>query len=142
MWILDWLPSWIFTLITLIGIGGFLVTEFLNNLPFVVTYLKPIRVGSIIALVVGIYMMGGAANQEKWEARVKELEAKVAVAEEQSKTANVELASAVKEKKEAVKQAQTVIQTRIVQVKEKLDAECKVSPEAIEILNKAAELPK
>lgn len=142
MWILDWLPSWIFTLITVVSLGAFLVTEFLNNLPFVTQYFKAIRIGAIVGLVIGLYMMGGSANQEKWEARVKELEAKIAVAEEQSKTANAELASAVKEKKQAVKQAQTAIQTRIVEVREKLDAECKVSPEAIELLNKAAEMPK
>ena len=139
MWILDFLPSWIFTLITLLSLGAFLVTEFLNNLPFVATYLKAIRIGSIVGLVIGLYMMGGSANQEKWEARVKELEAKVAIAEQQSKTANAEIASKVKENKQLVKQQQIIVQEKIVRVAEKLDAECKVPAEAIAILNEAAE---
>lgn len=142
MWILDFLPSWIFTLVTVIGLGAFLVTEFLNNIPFVSTYLKAIRVGAIVALVVGLYMMGGAANQEKWEARVKELEAKVAVAEEQSKTANAQLDSSIKEKKNLVKQNQIIIQEKIVKVKEQIDSQCVVSPEAIRLLNEAAEAVK
>lgn len=142
MWILDWLPSWIFTLITVAGLGAFLVTEFLNNIPFVSQYLKAIRIGAIVALVVGLYMMGGAANQEKWEARVKELEAKVAVAEQQSKTANAELTSAVKEKKLMIKQHDEAIKTKISQVATKIDAECKVPEEAIDILNQAADGPK
>lgn len=139
MWILDFLPSWIFTLITLLSLGAFLVTEFLNNLPFVAAYLKAIRIGSIVGLVIGLYMMGGSANQEKWEARVKELEAKVAIAEQQSKTANAEIASKIKENKQLVKQHQIIVQEKIVRVAEKLDAECKVPAEAIAILNEAAE---
>ena len=68
MWILDFLPGWIFTLITLAGAGAYLVTEVLSNIPFVALYLRAIRVGSIIALAFGLYMMGASANQEKWEA--------------------------------------------------------------------------
>ena len=91
MWILDFLPGWIFTLITLAGAGAYLVTEVLGNIPFVAQYLRAIRAGAIVALVFGVYMMGGSANQEKWEARVKEMEAKVAVAEEKAKTANAKI---------------------------------------------------
>ena len=142
MWILDWLPSWLFTLITVASLAAFLVTEFLNKLPFIAQYLKAIRIGSIVGLVVGLYMMGGAANQEKWEARVKELESKVAISEQQSKTANAELEASIKDKKNLVKQHQVIIQEKIVKVAEKIDAECKVSAEAIQLLNQAAEQPK
>ena len=140
MWILDWLPSWIFTLITVASLAAFLVTEFLNKLPFIAQYLKAIRIGSIVGLVVGLYMMGGAANQEKWEARVKELEAKVAVAEQKSKTANAEVASLVKEKQQVIKQQQVIIQDRIVRESAKIDSNCTVPAEAIQILNEAAGL--
>lgn len=142
MWILDFLPSWIFTLITVVSLGAFLVTEFLNKIPFVALYLKTIRIASIVGLVLGLYMMGGSANQEKWEARVKELEAKVAIAEQQSKTANAEIASAVKEKKQMIKQHEAAIKDRIIQSASKIDAECKVPEEAIDILNQAADGPK
>ena len=142
MWILDWLPSWLFTLITVASLAAFLVTEFLNKLPFIAQYLKAIRIGSIVGLVVGLYMMGGAANQEKWEARVKELEAKIAVAEEQSKTANAKLETSIKEKKQIVKEQQYIIQEKIVKVKEQIDAQCTVPPEAIQLLNEAAEMKK
>lgn len=142
MFLLDFLPTWIFHLIALAGIGGILASTVLKFIPFISNYRLPIQVGSVILLAFGLYMSGGAANQEKWEARVKELEAKVAVAEEQSKTANAELTSAIKEKKQVVKQAQVIIQEKIVKVKEEIDSNCKVSPEAIKLLNEAAELPK
>ncbi len=139
MWILDFLPGWIFTLITLAGAGAYLVTEVLGNIPFVAQYLRAIRAGAIVALVFGVYMMGGSANQEKWEARVKELEAKVAIAEEQSKTANAKLDAKLKEKAKVIKEKEYIIQEKIVKVKEQIDAMCQIPAEAIRILNEAAE---
>ena len=139
MWILDFIPGWIFTLITLAGAGAYLVTEVLGNIPFVAQYLRAIRAGALVALVFGVYMMGGSANQEKWEARVKELEAKVAVAEEQSKTANAKLDAKMKEKAKVIKEKEYIIQEKIVQIKEKIDAMCEIPAEAIKLLNEAAE---
>lgn len=139
MWILDFLPGWIFTLITLAGAGAYLVTEVLGNIPFVAQYLRAIRAGAIVALVFGVYMMGGSANQEKWEARVKELEAKVAIAEEQSKTANAKLDAKMKEKAKVIKEKEYIIQEKIVQIKDTIDAMCQIPAEAIKLLNEAAE---
>ncbi len=139
MWILDFLPGWIFTLITLAGAGAYLVTEVLGNIPFVAQYLRAIRAGAIVALVFGVYMMGGSANQEKWEARVKELEAKVAVAEEQSKTANAKLDAKIKEKTKVIKEKEYIIKEKLVQIKDTIDAMCQIPAEAINLLNEAAE---
>jgi ABC-type Na+ efflux pump permease subunit len=139
MWILDFLPGWIFTLVTVVSLGAFLVTEFLNKIPFVALYLKTIRIASIVGLAFGLYMMGGSANQEKWEARVKELEAKVAVAEEQSKTANAKLDAKMKEKAKVIKEKEYIIQEKILKVKEQIDAKCEIPVEAIQLLNEAAE---
>ena len=139
MWILDFLPGWIFTLITLAGAGAYLVTEVLGKVPFVAQYLRAIRAGAIVALVFGVYMMGGSANQEKWEARVKELEAKVAVAEEQSKTANAKLDAKMKEKAKVIKEKEYIIQEKIVKIKDTIDAMCQIPVEAIQLLNEAAE---
>ncbi len=139
MWILDFLPGWIFTLITLAGAGAYLVTEVLGNIPFVAQYLRAIRAGAIVALVFGVYMMGGSANQEKWEARVKELEAKVAVAEEQSKTANAKLDAKMKEKVKVIKEKEYIIKEKLVQIKDTIDAMCQIPAEAINLLNEAAE---
>jgi hypothetical protein len=142
MWLLDFLPSWIFHLITLAGIGGILASAVLKFIPFISNYKLPIQVGSVILLSFGLYMSGGIANQEKWEARIKELEAKIAVAEEQSKTANVALEAKLKEKQQVIKQKEYIIQEKITKVKEQIDAECKVPQAAVDLLNEAAEARK
>jgi hypothetical protein len=139
MWIISFLPDFIFHLIVIAGILGVVASFVCGFIPFVSNYKLPIQVASIIALVFGIYFEGGIANEEKWQARVKELEAKIAIAESQSRESNTKLQSVVKEKTQMVKQVQLVIQDRIVKETSKMDAECKVSSEVISILNDAAQ---
>ena len=142
MFLLDFLPSWIFHLIVLVGVGGILASTVLKFIPFISNYNLPIQVGSVILLAFGLYMSGGIANQEKWEARIKELEAKIAVAEQQSITANVALEAKLKEKQQVIKQKEYIIQEKITKVKEQIDAECKVPQAAVDLLNEAAEARK
>lgn len=138
MWMLDFLPAWIFHLIVLAGIAGLVIAQFIRFIPLVTQYRLFIQIGSIVVLAFGLYMEGGVANQQKWEARVKELEAQVAISENKSKDANIQLASVVKEKTKVVKEFQVVIQDRIIKEASKIDAECIVAPEVISILNDAA----
>ena len=142
MILLDFLPIWMFHLIVLIGVGGLLVSTVLKFIPFISNYNLPIQVASVILLAFGLYMSGGAANQEKWESRVKELEAKIAISEEQMKTANVALEAKLKEKHQIIQQKEYIIQEKITKVKEQIDAECKVPAAAVDLLNEAAEARK
>jgi hypothetical protein len=142
MWLIDFLPNFLFHLIVLIGVGGILASAVLNFIPFISNYKLPIQVGSVILLAFGLYMEGGISNQEKWEARVKELEAKVAISEEQSKTANVALEAKLKDTQQVIKQKEYIIQEKITKVKEQIDAECKVPQAAVDLLNEAAEVRK
>jgi uncharacterized protein YgiM (DUF1202 family) len=68
----------------------------------------------------------------------KKFEEKVKVAEQQSVAANEKLDTALKEKNNAVQKQKVVIQERIKEVQVQVNADCKVSPEAIKILNDAA----
>ena len=56
MWILDWLPFWIFHLIVLAGLAGLAASLVLKFVPFISTYRLPIQVASIAVLVFGVYM--------------------------------------------------------------------------------------
>lgn len=78
MWLLDFLPFWIFHLVVLAGIGGILASTVLKFIPFISNYKLPIQVGSAILLAFGLYMEGGVSNQEKWEARVAEVKLEMA----------------------------------------------------------------
>lgn len=141
MWFIDWLPAWIFHLSVLIGIAGVLASQFFSFIPVVSLYATPIRVLSIVVLVFGVYMEGGISNQEKWEARVSDLEKQVAISEEKSKSLNNKISGETNDKIRTVKETQIVIKEHIKNSENNIDRFCKVEPEVIFILNESAKNP-
>lgn len=150
MWLLSFLPDallvWIINIVLLAGIVGTTVSVLfklaIRWLPWIIPYRTLLQVVSIVLLLAGVYFKGGLAIEQEWRARVKELEAKVALSEQQSKTANVKIEKVYIDRVKVVKDTQIVIQEKIKNVEIKIDAECKVVPEAINILNEAAKRPE
>ena len=140
MWILHFLPDWIFHALVLIGLAGFILGQFFSWVPFVGKYLIPFRILSVVILTFGLFMAGANYNNNVWEARVKELEDQVKISEEKSKEVNTVIKTKVVEKIKKVKDVQVIIRDRIVEKKEIIDADCKVAPEAIKILNDSAKM--
>ena len=147
-WMLSLLPSWFWTLVLVAGVLAVLAAWVLKFVPFVSTYRLPIQVGGILALLVGVYFQGVFANEAKWEARVKELEAKLAVAEEESKKTNTVIEEKIVKQKEFIK-GKTEYITKYID-KEVVKKEeivkyieiCPVPKEIIELHNQATELNK
>jgi uncharacterized membrane protein len=148
MWILQWLPNWIFYLIFLSGLLGLLATYIMKFIPFVQLYRTPIQAIAIIAIVIGTYMSGAISNEEAWQARVTEMEAKVAAAEAQAAKENVKIVEKIVKKTEIVRiQGQQVTQyidREVIKYDEKFrpGGQCELPQEFIKSLNDAAEQPK
>ena len=140
MWILSWLPNWIFYGMVLIGVIGFAATYLFKYIPvpFIYMYRKPIQIGSMLAVIFGTFMSGAIYDNEAWEARVKEMEAKVAKAEQQSKEANTVIESKVEKAKEKIVQKQIVVKQYIDREVVKYDNTCVIPKEFVEVHNKAA----
>ena len=146
MWMLSYLPDaflvWIINIVLLAGIVGITVSILfkvaIRWIPWIIPYRTLLQVISIVLLLAGVYFKGGLAIEQEWRARVKDLEAKVAIAEEQSKTANTKIEKVYIDRVKVVKDTQVVIQERLKTVEVKIDSQCKVVPEAINILNDAA----
>lgn len=145
MMIPDAMLAWVVNTTLIVGIIGFAVSFFFGFvvrwLPAIAPYHLLIQIVSIILLVAGVYFKGGYSVEMEWRSRVAEMEAKVAVAEQQSKDANEKIKTVVVEKIKVVKDTQIVIQEKLKTVEVKIDAQCKVVPEAITILNEAASTP-
>lgn len=143
---LSFLPDaflvWIINIVLLAGIVGTTVSILfkfaIRWIPWIIPYRTLLQVISIALLLAGVYFKGGLAIEQEWRARVKDLEAKVAIAEEQSKTANTKIEKVYIDRVKVVKDTQVVIQEKLKTVEVKIDAQCKVVPEAINILNDAA----
>ena len=140
MWILNWLPNWIFYGMVLIGVIGFAATYLFKYIPvpFIYMYRKPIQIGSMLAIIFGTFMSGAIYDNEAWEARVKEMEAKVAKAEQQSKEANIVIENKVEKAKEKIVQKQVVVKQYIDREIVKYDNTCVIPKEFVEVHNKAA----
>ena len=140
MWILSWLPNWIFYGMVLIGVIGFAATYLFKYIPvpFIYMYRKPIQIGSMLAIIFGTFMSGAIYDNEAWEARVKEMEAKVAKAEQQSKEANIVIENKVEKAKEKIVQKQVVVKQYIDREIVKYDNTCVIPKEFVEVHNKAA----
>ena len=93
LFILEFLPTWVFLALFAVGVLGFLLTYFLKlvPIPFVYMYKNPIQIASIALIVFATFMYGGAYNNDAWMAKVKEMEEKVAAAEEAAKKENVRI---------------------------------------------------
>ena len=143
-WMLSLLPDWFWTLVLIAGVLAVLAAWVLKFIPFVSTYRLPIQVGGILALLVGVYFQGVIANEEKWQAKVKELEEKVAKAEAQSKETNVKVEEKIVYKDRVIKEkAKTQIEyidREVVKREEvvKFVEQCPIPPVIIEEINKAA----
>jgi len=148
MWILQWLPNWIFYGVFFVGLLGLLATYIMKFIPLVYVYRTPIQAVSVLAIAIGTYMSGAISNEEAWQARVKEMEAKVAAAEVQSVKENIKIVEKVVIKTQIVRtRGQDIIQyvdREIVKYDTKFapGGVCEIPKEFIKALNDAAEAPK
>lgn len=142
MWMLSFIPDFVFHLITFVGILGIVASFFFGFIPFVSQYKLPIQVVSVIALVIGIYFEGGMANEAKWQAKVHEMEVKVAEAQAKSASENVKLVEKIVYKDKIIKERGESIVQYVNREIVKYDNQCIIPKEFIEVVNKAAESPK
>lgn len=146
MWLLHFFPdsllAWFVNLTLFLGVVGFAASFFFGYvarvLPQLIPYRMILQIASIVLLVAGVYFKGGQASEMQWRERVRELEAKVAVAEQQSKEANTALEAKTKEKVQVIREKQIVVQEKIKTVQVQIDSQCKITTQTLDILNDAA----
>jgi hypothetical protein len=148
MWIINFLPDWVFHTIFAIGLLGTIAGFLLGFIPLIKRYSLVIQVCSILILVLGVFLEGAMSDNKEWVARVKEMEAKVAAAEAKSQKVNVEIIEKVVKKTEYIKlRGQEIIKyvdRDIVKYDTRFapGGQCEIPKEFITLHNKAAEAPK
>lgn len=150
MWILQWLPDWIFYAILLLGVVGFVITFLLKFIPIpaIYVYKTPIQLVSVFMIAVGVYMSGAISNEQAWQARVKELEIKLAAAESEAAKETVKIVEKVVTQQKVVRQKGEEVIRYIDREVVKYDTkflpggECELPKEFIKSLNDAAKAPE
>lgn len=138
MWILQFLPNWIFYVLFFGGIVALLVSVFVKILP----QAKLIQLGSFVVILFSVFMIGAISNNDTWLARVRELEAKVAEAQAQSAQLNTELAEKTVVKTQVIRERGRDIIKYVDREVVKYDTGCVIPKEFVQAHNRAAEAPK
>jgi len=129
-WLINYIPSVIFHILLLISVVGILTSFFLGMVPFVSQYKTPIQIISILVLAFALYSEGSIANNESWQAKVKEQEQKVALAEQKSADLNERLQEALNYKTSIIEGKKN---ETIKEIKKYVHDTCKLSNTAVSL---------
>jgi NADH:ubiquinone oxidoreductase subunit 6 (subunit J) len=138
MWFLSLLPDWFWHALLVLSLITIAATYFLRMIPFFAANAIQLRFVATMLLILVVWMEGGLANEAKWQAKVRELEAKVAAAEKAAVEANSKIETVYVDRVKVVKEIQYRTQSQIDRNADKIDQNCVIDPEVISILNQAA----
>jgi len=151
-WMIDLVPdailSGLYWAIIAAGVTGVLAGWLGKWIPFYGNYVKILQPVGIVLLVLGVWLRGGYDTEMAWRAKVAEAEARVAVAEQQSKETNTVIEQKIVEKTKVIKGKTEYItqylDREVVKKEEiiKYIEQCPVPKEIIDIHNQAAEMNK
>ena len=142
-WMLSLIPDsifiWIYYILTIAGVSLYIASKLVKWIPMMGQYKLPSELVGVVLLVVGAYLFGGHNVQQAWLARVAELEAKVKVAEEQSKQVNTIIETKVITKVKVIKENVYVNREIIKEVAGKqLDASCSLPKSTVSLHDSAS----
>ncbi len=138
LWLLNSWISYIVHAALIAGVIGTFFGSIVARIPVVGNYGAIVKAIAMPLLVVAVFAEGYLFASKSWIEEAKKFEEKVKIVEKQSQEANTKLGQALADKNNSVKQQQIVIQEKIKEVQVKVNAECKVAPEVVKILNDAA----
>ena len=147
MWLLHFLPDtflqFVVNTVLITGIVGtvlfcFLFDKIIRFFPPMAAYYKVLQISSVAILVAGVYFKGGYATEMLWREKVKEVEAKLVLAEAESKKENVKIVERVVKKIEVVQRRGKDIVQYVDREVTKYDNTCIVPKEFIKAHNDAA----
>lgn len=142
MFLLNWIPDFVFHVTLIIGILGILASFVLQFIPFIARFTIPIQVVSIILTLIGVWFEGGMARDREYREAILAMEVKVADSERRAAEASAKIEYVFVDKIKTVKDVQVVVQEKIRDVAIKIDDQCKITTDVIDILNEAAKKPK
>lgn len=140
LWLLNSWISYIVHAALIAGVIGTFFGSIVARIPIINSYGAIVKTIALPLLIIAIFAEGYLFASKSWIEEAKKFEEKVKVAEQQAKDANVKLGQALTDKNNSVKQQQIVIQEKIKEVQVKVNAECKISPDVVKILNDAAKV--
>jgi len=138
MWILNWLPDFVFHLMLLVGLLAIGASFVLSFIPFVSEYKLPIQVAGIILTVVAVWYEGGIAKDAEYKIRIAEMQLKISRSETAAAEANTKLAEQILREQARIKDITETNKKRLQELAGQLNKQCTVNNSVITVLNDAA----
>jgi hypothetical protein len=132
MWLLSALPHWVFYSTLSLGVILAVGASVIN--------LRSAQIGGCLLIWVATWFIGGIENDKAWQARVKDMEAKVLLAEAKSQVVNTKIITKTLTKIKLVKETTNANQKYITEyVAKDLDPSCKFTPAAVMLHDRASQ---
>jgi len=143
VWMFSLLPDSVFVMLTYVifalGLVLYIASKLVQWIPIMMQYRIPAELVGVLCLCIGAYFFGWRGNEEKWLARIKELEEKVVVAEARSREVNTVIETKIVTKIKVVKE--TVYANKEI-IKEvagaQLDSQCSLPRSSIVLHDSAS----
>lgn len=139
-WLLNFFPDILAHLMVFLGVVFFIAATFLGMIPFINQYKIPAQLLGVLLFASGLYLEGGISYKESINAKVAELEQKLADAEIKAAKTNVQIVEKIVVQKQLVKTKGDTVIKYIETNKETIDKACVIPPDVIDAHNKAATL--
>jgi len=137
-WILEIFPHWLWWLLLLTGVSGYLLASFVT----LKSYNLLLKIVSGVVVSVVIFIMGLLYADGVWQQAAQDLQQQVKVAEAKSQQVNTVVEERVVTKTQVVRQRGASTVEYIVREVVKHDPTCVVPAEFVTAHNRAAEAPK
>jgi hypothetical protein len=138
MFILNWLPDFVFHLMLLVGLLAIGASFVLSFIPFVSEYKLPIQVAGIILTVLAVWYEGGIAKDAEYKIRIAEMQLKISRSETAAAEANTKLAEQILKEQARIKDITETNKKRLKELADQLNKQCSVDQAVINVLNDAA----
>jgi uncharacterized membrane protein len=140
MWLLSFLPDWIFYGLALASFVALVAATFFKVIPFIGKYALPIQLLSFVSLLISVFLCGGLANEASWQLKVAKTNAEIAELKAKSEKVSTKVVTKYIDRIQVVKQKGNEI---VKYINKESDARCEL-PTSFVVLHDAAaknELP-
>lgn len=124
------------------GITLYILSKVVAWIPFIKGYKLPIELVGVILYGVGAFYAGGYGVERMWRERVEQVQAKVKELEGRQAEVVKVIETKVITKIKTVEVVKEVIKQEIIEKETLINANCDVSPDAIEMFNKSVTNPE
>ena len=131
MWLLQFFPGWIFSLLFFLGVVGYLASKTFKVFP-------GLNWISIAVVAFALYMSGVKTTDDAWRKKTADLEKQVLELQVKSEKSNTEIVTRVITKQQVIKEKGQDIIKYIDREIVKYDNTCTLPKELLEVHNKAA----